>query len=57
MPLIPLPSLAEPAAFVPIRLPCTRFADAVAPWMTMPLPVLPEMTFPAPAAVPADRVA
>ena len=42
-----------PAAFVPMKLPCTVLPVALAPLKTRPLALsLPEMTLPAPGAVP-----
>ena len=56
MPSSPLPTAAVPAALVPTRFPCTRLADepprSAEAWNQMPLPVLPEMMFSAPATVP-----
>ncbi len=47
-----LGSAAVPETSTPIKFPCTRF-PLVEDWlMTTPLPVFPEMTFPAPALVP-----
>ena len=50
-----LASAAEPVASVPTRFPCTN--SPVEAWIRIPSPALEEMTFPAPAAVTADRVA
>ncbi len=47
----PLPRSAVPAALGPMRLPSTLFPVAP-PTMLTPIPALPEMTLPAPAAVP-----
>ena len=48
----PLGTAAVPAAVVPMRLPATTFELLVAPSSRTPAPVLPEMTFPAPAVAP-----
>ena len=52
MPSPPLPTAAVPAALRPMRLPWIAFPLAAAPVTRTPAPVLPLITFPAPAAVP-----
>ena len=52
MPLLPLAIAADPAAFVPMKLPATVLAVVPAPAMLTPDWLLPEMTLRAAAVVP-----
>src|SRR5688500_771794 len=54
---VSFPRAADPVAFVPIKLPCTVLVLAFTCTPKVLLTVCPEMTFPAPAAVPPTVLA
>ena len=52
MPSLAFPMTSVPEGPVPMKLPCTLLATAIAPAMSMPSPPLAEMTLPPPTLLP-----